>query len=154
MDAVVALKSMDVSTPEILWHGGKLLFGSVINERALQPLINNSLLGTNENGKADPVYSVDMHRSNVLATAGINEKSPPMGCARLWLVDSKRQTALKCFLELADHESVVNSVRFSPCGFMLATASDRRVVVYRGTKHRIAFRKKKVFTSVVHTFFS
>jgi WD40 repeat protein len=32
--------------------------------------------------------------------------------------------------EFNDHQSVVNAARFSPCGRMLATASDRLVIVY------------------------
>jgi WD40 repeat protein len=50
-----------VSTPEVLWHGGG-----------------------NENGKADPVYSVDFHPDdNVLCTSGIDASVPPKGSVRV-----------------------------------------------------------------------
>jgi hypothetical protein len=52
--------SVSISTPELLWHGGG-----------------------NENGKPDPVYSVDLHASGVLATAGIDENVPPKGSVRV-----------------------------------------------------------------------
>ncbi len=48
------------STPELLWHGGG-----------------------NENGKPDPVFSVDMVLNNVLATAGIDASVPPKGSVRV-----------------------------------------------------------------------
>ena len=51
---------MIVSTPEILWHGG-----------------------ANENGKPDPVFSVDMHPSGVFATAGVDDHLPPKGTVRV-----------------------------------------------------------------------
>jgi hypothetical protein len=71
---------MRISTPELLWHGGG-----------------------NENGKPDPVYSVDIlsHSSNskkdsstylsssvsetttVMATAGIDANVPPKGSVRV-----------------------------------------------------------------------
>ena len=51
---------MKATTPELLWHGGG-----------------------NENGKPDPVYSVDMHPSNILATAGIDASVPPKGSVRV-----------------------------------------------------------------------
>ncbi len=52
---------MVVSTPEVLWHGGG-----------------------NENGKADPVYSVDFHPDdNVLCTSGIDASVPPKGSVRV-----------------------------------------------------------------------
>ena len=49
-----------VATPELLWHGGG-----------------------NENGKPDPVYSVDLHPLGVLATAGIDANIPPKGSVRV-----------------------------------------------------------------------
>jgi len=46
---------MKVSTPELLWHGG-----------------------AHEEGKPDPVYSVDYHPiENVLTTSGIDATEPP-----------------------------------------------------------------------------
>lgn len=51
---------MIVSTPEILWHGG-----------------------ANENGKPDPVFSVDMHPTGVFATAGVDDQLPPKGTVRV-----------------------------------------------------------------------
>ena len=51
---------MKVITPELLWHGGGI-----------------------ENGKPDPVFSVDLHCSNVLATAGIDASIPPKGSVRV-----------------------------------------------------------------------
>ena len=35
-------------------------------------------------------------------------------------------------VDLNDHNSVVNCVRFSPCGKMLATSSDRQIIIYQG----------------------
>ncbi|RYH27221.1 hypothetical protein EON65_13745 [archaeon] len=35
-------------------------------------------------------------------------------------------------MEMNDHITVVNIVRFSPCGRMLATASERQIVIYVG----------------------
>lgn len=52
--------AISVSTPELLWHGGGA-----------------------ENGKPDPVYSVDMHPQNVLATAGKDANVPPKGSVRV-----------------------------------------------------------------------
>ena len=51
-----------VSTPEVLWHGGG-----------------------NENGKPDPVYSVDYHTldGNILCTSGIDASIPPKGSVRV-----------------------------------------------------------------------
>jgi hypothetical protein len=48
------------STPELLWHGGG-----------------------NENGKTDPVYSLDIHPSNILVTSGVDSSVPPKGCIRV-----------------------------------------------------------------------
>jgi WD40 repeat protein len=99
------METMEVRTPEILWHGPT---------------------------KPEAVYSVDMHKNNLLATAGINDSSPANGCVRLWKVDTKKSSNPVFFTEFADHSSVVNVVRFSPSGLMLATASDRLIVVYKG----------------------
>ena len=55
---------MIVSTPEILWHGGGI-----------------------DNGKPDPVFSVDIHYpSSILATAGIDASIPPKGSVRVRLL--------------------------------------------------------------------
>ena len=98
---------MEVVTPEVLWHGG-----------------------VSENGKPAPapVFSVDTI-AGCLVTAGINECIPPMGCVRFWNIDNPR-SAPHCHLELAEHRDVVNVAKFSPCGLMLATASDRTIIVY------------------------
>ncbi|KAJ1437635.1 WD40-repeat-containing domain protein [Ochromonadaceae sp. CCMP2298] len=95
-----------VSTPEVLWHGGG-----------------------NENGKPDPVYSVDFHpQEMVLLTSGIDANVPPKGSVRLWRIDEKN--GQEFLLDLSDHQSAVNVARFSPDGKMLASASERQVVVY------------------------
>jgi hypothetical protein len=52
-----------VSTPELLWQGG------------------------GENGKPDPVYSVDLHPvEDVLLTSGIDASIPPKGSVRVNLL--------------------------------------------------------------------
>ena len=52
---------MIVSTPQILWHGGGI-----------------------DDGKADPVFSIDIHHpSSILATAGIDANIPPKGSVRV-----------------------------------------------------------------------
>lgn len=54
-------KLLHVSTPQILWHGG-----------------------ANENGKTDPVYSVDFHpKELILATSGVDGNLPANGCVRV-----------------------------------------------------------------------
>ena len=47
---------MKIKTPLVLWHGGGMT-----------------------NGKPDPVFSLDMHVTNVLATSGIDSSVPPRG---------------------------------------------------------------------------
>lgn len=37
---------------------------------------------------------------------------------------------LKFLVDLSDHQSTINVVRFSPCGKMIATASDRQIIIY------------------------
>ena len=63
--SIITTAELDVtvSTPELLWHGGGC-----------------------ESGKPDPVYSIDMHPLNVLATAGIDANVPPKGSVRVSLV--------------------------------------------------------------------
>jgi hypothetical protein len=51
---------MKAATPEILWHGG----------------------GT-ANGKPDPVFSLDIHPSSILVTAGTDASVPPKGSVRV-----------------------------------------------------------------------
>lgn len=53
---------MRVSTPQVLWHGGG-----------------------NENGKPDPVYSIDFHPSeqHILCSSGIDASVPPRGSVRV-----------------------------------------------------------------------
>ena len=51
---------MKACTPELLWHGGG-----------------------NENGKPDPVFSVDISPNDILATAGIDASVPPKGSVRV-----------------------------------------------------------------------
>lgn len=105
---------MQVYSPNVLWHGG-----------------------ATESGKTDPVFSVDLHPSNVLATAGIDENMPPKGCVRLWKVNTNEMTTQNVdkftenfMIEFADHQHAVNVCRFSPCGLYLASASTRQIVVY------------------------
>jgi hypothetical protein len=43
----------------------------------------HAYIGGCESGKPDPVYSVDMHPLNVLATAGIDANVPPKGSVRV-----------------------------------------------------------------------
>lgn len=33
-------------------------------------------------------------------------------------------------IDLSDHQSVVNIARFSPCGRMIASASEKQIVIY------------------------
>jgi hypothetical protein len=52
---------MKVSTPELLWHGG-----------------------ANENGKPDPVFSIDFHPCEpVMLSTGIDAAIPPKGSVRV-----------------------------------------------------------------------
>lgn len=57
---------ISVSTPQVLWHGGG-----------------------NENGKPDPVYSVDFHpQEPIMCTSGIDANVPPKGSVRVsWNLD-------------------------------------------------------------------
>ena len=107
--------SMKVSTPELLWHGG-----------------------ANEAGKPDPVYSVDLHPTeNVLSTSGIDDSIPPKGSVRLWKINPNVE-GQEFLIDLCDHQSTVNIARFSPCGKMLASASEKQIVVYVGEWHIIS----------------
>lgn len=56
---------------------------------------------------------------------------PSLLAAQLWKVDSASE-GQEFLLDLADHGSAVNIARFSPCGKMLASASDRQIVIYVG----------------------
>ena len=100
---------MSIYSPELLWQGGA------------------------DNGKPEPVFSLDMHPSNVLATAGNDENIPPKGSVRLWRIDVDKD-GQEFIIEFSDHQSVVNTVRFSPCGRMIASASDKQIVVYKGAR--------------------
>ena len=52
---------MKCFTPECLWHGGG-----------------------NENGKPDPVFSIDFHpKEEIFVTSGIDANTPPRGTARV-----------------------------------------------------------------------
>jgi uncharacterized protein with WD repeat len=42
-------------------------------------------------------------------------------------------------LDLCDHQSAVNVARFSPDGKMLASASEKQVVVYVGKNFSVAY---------------
>ena len=116
--------SIKVLAPQILWHGGQ-----------------------NEKGKPDRVYSIDMHPTNVLVTAGIDDSCPALGCVRLWnidqlIVEESGTSNLPSFdtiefdgknnflVEFNDHAKDVLAARFSPCGTKLATASQGRIIVY------------------------
>ena len=101
-----ASEPLSIYSPEVLWHGGA------------------------DNGKPEPVFSVDMHPTNVLATAGNDENLPPKGSVRLWKT-AVEHDAQEFIIEFNDHQSVVNAVRFSPCGKMIASGSDKQIVVYR-----------------------
>ena len=50
---------------------------------------------------------------------------------KIWKVDVDVD-GQEFLIDLNDHQSPVNIARFSPCGKMLATASDRQIVVYVG----------------------
>ena len=51
---------------------------------------------------------------------------------QLWKVESNNE-GQEFMLDLCDHQSAVNVARFSPDGKMLASASERQIVVYVGT---------------------
>lgn len=102
------IDKIKVTTPELLWHGGG-----------------------NENGKPDPVYSVDFHPFGVLASAGLDANVPPKGCARLWKIN-QQEDGQDFIIEFSDHHRSINALKFSPCGKHLATASDRTVIIYSG----------------------
>ncbi|MEK9559962.1 MAG: hypothetical protein VW010_04535, partial [Flavobacteriaceae bacterium] len=84
---------MDVFSPNILYHGG----------------------GELEDGKPKPapVFGIDMIQSNCIATAGVNESTPPVGCVRLWKIPSVKATddssrendTPKHLIDLCDHLS-------------------------------------------------
>ena len=87
---------MRIFTPQITWHGG-------------------------ENGRNDPVLSVDFHPfCNVVATGGTD------GEVRLWRLERGEGDAPRpvFMVALSIHERGVNCVRFSPGGTFLASGSD------------------------------
>jgi hypothetical protein len=89
-----AEESVSIYTPELLWHGGG-----------------------NENGKPDPVYSVDMHPLDVLATAGIDANIPPKGSvrvSRLFVLDVLEPRLCKAAVLIASESSHIFHKRFSP----------------------------------------
>ncbi|GAB5033013.1 chromatin assembly factor 1 subunit fas2 [Nannochloropsis oceanica] len=91
---------MKITTPQITWHGG-------------------------EAGKNDPVLSADVHPCGVLATGGADAE------VRLWLLhlDENEESKFQDYLyNFENHQRSVNSVRFSPNGRALATASDGGVI--------------------------
>lgn len=102
---------MSIKTPEILWSGG------------------------NDGGKPNPVFSLDIlplmgaAGTVILCTSGTDGSTPTKGSSRIWklLANGDIPTFL---LDLNDHQSAVHTARFSPCGTMLATASDRMIVLY------------------------
>jgi uncharacterized protein with WD repeat len=49
----------------------------------------------------------------------------------LWHVD-KHGDNHEFIVDLCDHQSSVNAIRFSPCGKLLASVSDRQIVIYTG----------------------
>jgi hypothetical protein len=76
---------MRVSTPEVLWHGGGKNHIHSTAPNLLYHLIHGLVLMIgNENGKPDPVYSVDLHPTeNVLSTSGVDANVPPKGSVRV-----------------------------------------------------------------------
>lgn len=111
----VSSGALSISSPEILWHGGG-----------------------NAAGKPDPVFAVDMHPDGILATAGVDGSVPPNGTVRLWrvtvnsVIEAQREEHMNNFLcDLSDHpKGAVNVCRFSPNGLLLASASERQLVIY------------------------
>lgn len=90
-----------------------------------------------------PVFSLDFHKSGILATAAGDSKVQVCGCRSQWLSayparprlrsqlwrlrrDAGGDTTLEHLQELNNgHVSPnVNCVRFSPCGHFLASAGD------------------------------
>lgn len=102
---------MIIKTPEILWSGG------------------------NDNGKPNPVFAIDIlplatvSGAIILCTSGTDGSTPTKGSARVWRVAPRCDIPIS-LLDLNDHQSAVHTARFSPCGTMLATASDRMIIVY------------------------
>jgi WD40 repeat protein len=83
-----------------------------------------------------------------LLSSGIDANVPPKGSVRvsffnlvldyfilfspifqLWKIIDENQEFL---IDFSDHQSAVNVARFSPDGKMIASASDRQIVVYAG----------------------
>lgn len=102
---------MSIKTPEILWSGG------------------------NDNGKPNPVFSIDIlpltscSGATLICTSGTDGSTPTKGSARIWKLLPNSDIP-QILLDLNDHQSAVHTARFSPCGTMLATASDRMIILY------------------------
>ena len=62
----------------------------------------------------------------------------PLNFIKLWHMDFAGNNH-EFIIDLADHQSSVNVVRFSPCGKLLASASDRQVVIYSGNSPYFIF---------------
>ena len=50
--------------------------------------------------------------------------------------DNNNEISHEFLVDLNEHASVVNTLRFSPCGKMLASASERQVIIYIGKEKR------------------
>lgn len=48
----------------------------------------------------------------------------------MWKIEADREEE-RFLVDFSEHGSVVNVARFSPCGTMIASASDKQVIVYR-----------------------
>jgi uncharacterized protein with WD repeat len=51
----------------------------------------------------------------------------------LWKIDPTEDKQ-DFLIDFSDHQDVVNIARFSPCGRMIASASEKQIVVYTGMK--------------------
>lgn len=121
--ARIALNACEISSPSIIWHGND-------NLSSFRPKIKfiHVHIGGQDKGKPEPVFSIDLLGDSLIATSGVDDNEPPKGTTRLWSLTADLKPT--CFMDFNDHQSVVNIARFSPCGKMLATASDRLIIVY------------------------